>query len=147
MLWEAAAVAESMRELGKQAALARPENAKYLQGWGRYGDDAVVAVDDTGARRGAAWYRLFPASAPGYGFVSPDVPELSLGVAPDARGLGVGQALLAALIEMAKLAGYPALSLSVDRHNTAVRLYIRSGFVDAFVSSDDDSSITMITHF
>src|SRR5690349_14251409 len=90
MLWEAAAVDAGVRAMGKEAAMAQPFVRKYLDGWGRAGDAGVVAVDAAGRRLGAAWYRLFPAEAAGYGYVAPDAPELSIGVAEDARGRGVG---------------------------------------------------------
>ena len=147
MLWEAAAVDAGMRVHGKKAALASPLNRKYLAGWGRPGDAGVVAFDDTGQRLGAAWYRAFPVEAPGYGFVAADVPELSIGVREDARGRGVGTALIEALLRTARNQGYRAVSLSVDRENPARALYERSGFRDAGVSIPEDSSVTMIAAF
>ena len=143
MGWEATAVDPGLRALGREAAFARPEVRKYLDGWGRAGDAGVVALDETGRRLGAAWYRLFPAAAPGYGFVAADVPEVSIGVAVDARGRGVGGALLDALIALAREQGYRALSLSVDRQNPALALYQRHGFRDAGLSAPSDSSVTM----
>ena len=144
MLWEAAAVDEGMRGLGKAVALDRPENRKYVEGWGRPGDAGVVALDETGQRLGAAWYRRFPAEAKGYGFVAPDVPELAIGVVAAARGRGIGAALLAALLAMARGQGERALSLSVDRRNAARALYERSGFRDVEGADPGDSSATML---
>ena len=143
MGFEAAAVAPVIREMGRDVALALPELAKYLEGWGRPGDAGVVATD-AGRRMGAAWYRCFPTEAPGYGFVAADVPELSIGVAAEERGRGVGGALLEALKAVAREQGYRALSLSVDRQNPTRRLYERHGFRDAGVSSPADSSVTML---
>jgi len=102
MLWEAAAVDAGVRAGGKEAALALPEIRRYLDGWGRPGDAGVVARDGTGLPVGAAWLRLFPAEAPGYGFVAPDVPEVAIGVAAASRGRGAGGALLDALLEEAR---------------------------------------------
>ncbi len=144
MGWEAVAVDAGMRAMGRHAALAMPSVRKYLDGWGRPGDAGVVAVDDAGNRLGAAWFRLFPANDPAYGFVAPDVPELSIGVAAEARGKGVGRALLDALLATARAQGYRAVSLSVDRQNPARRLYERAGFRDAGVSDPSDTSVTMI---
>jgi GNAT superfamily N-acetyltransferase len=143
MAWQATAVDDGMRMLGREAAFAIPHVRHYLEGWGRTGDAAVVAVVD-GQRLGAAWYRLFPAEDPGWGFVATDVPELSIGVAAEARGRGVGSALLDALLTLARERGYRAVSLSVDRQNPARRLYERKGFRDAGVSDPTDSSVTMI---
>jgi GNAT superfamily N-acetyltransferase len=144
MIWEASAVDPGMRAMGRKAALTLPHVRKYLDGWGRPGDGGVVAVARDGRRLGAAWYRCFPAEDSGYGFVAPDVPELSIGVAVEARGRGVGGALLDALLAMARRQGYRALSLSVDRRNPARRLYERKGFRDAGVSDAADTSVTMI---
>lgn len=144
MGWEATAVAPELRAMGRQATLALPGIRKYLDGWGRPGDAGVVAVDADGQRLGAAWYRLFPADDAAYGFVAPDVPELSIGVAAGARGKGVGRALLETLLATARAQGYRAISLSVDRQNPALRLYERVGFRDAGVSDPSDSSLTMI---
>ena len=144
MLWEAAAVSAEVREVGLERALQLPAVRRYLENWGRPGDAAVVAVLAEGACLGAAWYRLFPATAPGYGFVAEDIPELSIGVSPEARGAGVGTALLDELKDTARAQGFAALSLSVDRGNPAHRLYERHGFEDAGISEPSDSSVTLL---
>src|SRR4051794_18512135 len=94
MLFEAAAVSASVRALGKEQALLLPALRKYLEGWGRAGDQAVVAFNRDEHRIGAAWARLFSAEEAGYGFVAPEVPELSVAVVSSMRGQGVGSALL-----------------------------------------------------
>jgi GNAT superfamily N-acetyltransferase len=109
--------------------LREPSSARYLAGWPRAGDVGVVAEDGSGRALGAAWYRLFSAHDRGYGFVDEATPELAIGVRPDARGRGVGTALLEALIAHARQAGVGALSLSVEEGNPATRLYERLGFV------------------
>ena len=144
MLWEAAAVSAEVRAMGKPVALAHPWLRKYVDHWGRRGDLAVIAVAPDGKRLGATWCRLFPADEAGYGYVGDDVPELSIGVTPAARGRGVGAALIVALLAAARNAGFHAVSLSVDRQNPAARLYTRLGFRDAGVSPDDDTSVTMV---
>lgn len=112
--------------------LSDPGISLYLEGWGRRGDAAVVALDPgDGCRRiGAAWYRLMTPENPGYGFLDASTPELAIGVVPEARGRGVGGALLPAIMDVARAQGFGALSLSVRRENTvAARLYERNGFV------------------
>jgi ribosomal protein S18 acetylase RimI-like enzyme len=107
-----------------------PGIAPYLAGWGRAGDAGVVAEMD-GASVGAAWYRLYEADHPGYGFVEAQIPEISIGVEAAWRGRGVGRALLEALVARARNEGHGALSLSVDGRNApALALYRSIGFVD-----------------
>jgi ribosomal protein S18 acetylase RimI-like enzyme len=144
MAWEATAVDAGMRALGREAVFAMPHARRNLDGWGRVGDAAVIAVAADGQRLGAAWYRIFPEEDPGWGFVAADVPELSIGIAEAARGKGVGSALLDALLTLAQEQGYRAISLSVDRQNPARRLYERKGFRDAGISDPTDTSVTMI---
>jgi GNAT superfamily N-acetyltransferase len=117
------------------AVAAEPGAARYLAGWGRPGDAGVIALD-RGTRVGAAWYRHFDEHDRGYGFIAPDIPELGIGVVERMRGRGVGRALMVALIERARSAGAPALSLSVEFENPAARLYERLGFVRVGVVGD-----------
>jgi ribosomal protein S18 acetylase RimI-like enzyme len=117
--------------------------ALYVKAWGRPGDTAVIAIDG-GFPAGAAWYRLFPRDRPGYGFVDERTPELAIAVVPNARGKGVGSALLGALLDRARVEGYGAISLSVDRNNAgAIELYERHGFERV---GEDDDSVTMLAH-
>ena len=109
--------------------LRRPHIAVYIEGWGRDGDTGVVAEDERGNPIGAAWFRFFDAQDHGFGFIAPDIPELTVAVQREARGRGVGSALLDALIVSARAAHVGALSLSVEEDNPAVRLYQRFGFV------------------
>jgi ribosomal protein S18 acetylase RimI-like enzyme len=108
----------------------------YVKAWGRPGDSAVVALLD-GFPVGAAWYRLFTTEPVGYGFIDEHTPELAVAVVPNARGLGVGSALMRALLERAREDGYAALSLAVDRHNEgAIGLYRQFGFGQAAEAPD-----------
>jgi ribosomal protein S18 acetylase RimI-like enzyme len=114
--------------------------ALYVKAWGRRGDTVVIAVHD-GFPVGAAWFRLFTAEQPGYGYVDEGTPELAIAVVPSARGRGVGSALLEALLAQAREAGHEAISLSVDRLNEgAIRLYEQHGFERV---GETDDSVTM----
>jgi len=101
--------------------------SRYVRGWGRAGDTAVIALEN-GFPVGAAWFRLFTGAEPGYGFVDERTPELAIAVVPSKRGHGVGEELLVALVERARASGYEALSLSVEPGNPARKLYERHGF-------------------
>jgi ribosomal protein S18 acetylase RimI-like enzyme len=123
------------------ATLAVPQNARYVEGWGRPCDVAFCALDRGDEPVGAAWYRRFTADAPGYGYVADDVPEIAIGVYPEFRGQRVGSLLLGALVARAARDGERALCLSVNRNNPARRLYARNGFE---VAAEQDSTYTMV---
>ena len=117
--------------------------ALYVKAWGRPGDAAMIALD-AGFPVGAAWYRLFARDRRGYGFVDERTPELAIAVVPNARGKGVGAALLEALLDRARAEGYETISLSVDRNNAgAIGLYERHGFERV---GEEDDSVTMLAH-
>ena len=102
--------------------------SRYVDNWGRPGDLAVIA-HETGNRVGAAWFRVFRESEPGYGFIDEQTPELSISVVPSRRKHGVGQELLDALLEKAKAEGHTQVSLSVEKDSPAVGFYERNGFI------------------
>ena len=111
-----------------RAALAQPEIAHYVSEWGQPADRGFIAVDaHTDQPIGAAWLRLFSSDAPGYGFVDDRTPEVSIALLPDWRSRGIGSELLIALLAYADTRR-PAVSLSVDPANPALRLYERLGF-------------------
>ena len=144
MLFEAAATNPEIAKMDKEAALSLPQIRKYVEGWGREGDECYVAAEAAGKPLGAAWFRLFPGENPGYGFISEEIPELTIGVADDARRRGIGSALMERIIETAREEGYSALSLSVESNSNAVGLYERFGFVTRGKSEQRPSSMTMM---
>jgi ribosomal protein S18 acetylase RimI-like enzyme len=113
----------------------------YVKALGRPGDTVVVGLVD-GFPVGAAWYRLFRSSKPGYGFVDERTPELAIAVVPNARGKGVGNAMLDELLDRARAAGHEAVSLSVDKQNAgAIHVYEQHGFERV---AETDDSLTMV---
>jgi GNAT superfamily N-acetyltransferase len=141
MLVEAANWSADWKKKSRRRVLSAPATAHYIVGWPRDTDLGVIAEAD-GAPAGAAWLRFFPAADPGYGFVAPDIPELTIGVARDGRGRGAGRALLRALAGQARSAGIRRISLSVERTNFARQLYLAEGYL--VVDSSDAHSDTMV---
>ncbi|MFC9437713.1 GNAT family N-acetyltransferase [Nocardia sp. NPDC057030] len=102
---------------------------RYVAGWGRESDIGVVALDEHGARAGAAWARLFDATTASPAFVGEAIPEITIAVAPAFRRRRLGAALLAELATRARAAGITGLSLGVETNNVAAQqLYRRDGW-------------------
>ncbi len=127
MLYEAARWNPDWPREPIEEVLAEPMLVRYHGGWGRHGDGGAIAELDRDPV-GAAWYRLFTAEEPGYGFVDEKIPELSIAVAPLHRRKGIGEALLRSCMVQAREEGFQALSLSVAVHNRSRMMYQRTGF-------------------
>jgi len=132
---------DARRSRTRSAVLADPLHSRYVRGWRRPGDAGSLALDAEGAPIGACWYRLFPADAPGFGFVAAGVPELILGVGAIHRAQGVGRQLLRAAVAQARVAGHQRVSLSVERSNHAVALYRTEGFATLSRSGFRDTMV------
>ena len=113
---------------------------RYVDGWGRTGDVALIAADGAN-RTGAAWFRRFSDASPGYGFVDANTPELTIAVVPSMRRHGLGQQLLDALLEKAQTEGVAQVSLSVQKGSDAVAFYERNGFEAA---GERGEALTMV---
>jgi GNAT superfamily N-acetyltransferase len=111
---------------------------RYVQNWGRRGDAGVVAFKGPNSY-GAAWYRLFPVAAPGFGFVDEETPELTIAVVPSHRGHGTGGELLEALLDRARAEGYARISLSAEPGQTG--FYEKHGFREL---KPGDRTVTMV---
>jgi GNAT superfamily N-acetyltransferase len=100
---------------------------RYVAGWGRRGDGAVIALEG-GFPIGAAWFRVFGSDEPGFGFVDEQTPEVAIAVVPSRRGRGIGSELMDALVDLAREQGYGGLSLSVATDSPAMHVFEKHGF-------------------
>ncbi|KIL51250.1 hypothetical protein KP77_07620 [Jeotgalibacillus alimentarius] len=124
----------------REALLESEGLKKYHENWGRPGDEVLVAEKE-GELVGAVWYRQFTEEHQGYGFVSPDIPEIGMAVKASERGKGIGRRLLEEIVAFAMSQGHEALSLSVDPFNHhAFKLYKSVGFYKVGTSG---TSVTM----
>jgi ribosomal protein S18 acetylase RimI-like enzyme len=129
ILWDFLAIAAY--EPNADAAKAVPFAAAHLAGWQRSEDFGFIAEINAVAI-GAAWVRQFSHDEQPAFYVDERTPEVTIGVAEEARGQGVGGMLLRALIAEAARRGV-GLFLNVRHDNPAWRLYERTGF--RFVAS------------
>lgn len=113
-----------------------PHLIKYIQDFGRVGDDCLVAVLQEEVI-GMVWSRLFPANCPGYGYYDEKTPELSIAVKPKWRGQGIGFDLITAMLKRLREAGRTTVSLSVTQNNPAVAIYKKCGFEILAVQPED----------
>ena len=110
----------------------------YVEDFGKRAGDIGVVAEVDGEIVGATWARLIHS----YGFLYEGVPEIAIALWPQWRGRGVGTQLLRGLIERLREAGFPAVSLSAQRANRAIRLYQRLGFVEE--GGDDEEALMLL---
>lgn len=102
----------------------RPELQIYFADFGSRAGDLGLVAESGSEVVGMVWCRLMHD----YGHLDDDTPSLALAVREPFRGNGIGSALLQAMLLLLKQAGYPRVSLSVQKANRAVHLYRRAGF-------------------
>jgi ribosomal protein S18 acetylase RimI-like enzyme len=141
MLYESIHVTEGDQPLSRDV-IKEPSLSKYVEDWGKDGDLGFIAVSHLGHPVGSITMRYFTENNKGYGYVSNDIPEMSMALLPDYRGQGIGSSLLQTLTDESRKLGIPQISLSVDPNNTAaVKLYQRYGFKEVGI---EGTSITMV---
>jgi len=104
-----------------------PGHDAYFENWGRPDDMGVLIFLGIEFVGGASARRVGPADGT-YGFVDASYAEVSLGVEPAFRRMGVGRLLIEALKARATEKGLAGLSLSVESDNPAGKLYDSAGF-------------------
>lgn len=113
-----------------------PGLRRYLEGFGRAGDHALVATVDN-KPVGAVWTRILGGDAPGYGYVDGETPEFIISLYREYRGLGLGTEMMEAMLKALREAGYKKASLSVQKENPSVDLYQNLGFT-VFRENEED---------
>jgi excinuclease UvrABC ATPase subunit/ribosomal protein S18 acetylase RimI-like enzyme len=141
MLYEAVFWRAGPDRLGFEEALALPEVSRSLADWGdRRADTAVVATID-GVPVGAAWYRLWTPDHNIRGHLDETTPVVVIGVSGEYRRRGIGEGLVAWLIDRARGQSFERLSLMVSKDNHAMSLYKKLGFQE---HADEGGSLLMV---
>ncbi len=105
-----------------------PDTYQYVEGFPNASDVGVIAETTDGKPVGAAWVRMLPNDAHA---VNQPLPELTMGVLPEFRRIGIGQRLMEELYKAASVMNIPVISLGVHKDNLpAINLYKKQGWVE-----------------
>lgn len=99
----------------------------FIEDFGKKDDCCLVAELD-GNIVGAVWTRILGGDNPGFGHIDDETPEFALSILKQYRGMGIGGALMDAMLKELKSRGYKRCSLAVQKDNYALRLYRAKGF-------------------
>lgn len=141
MLYEAVFWRPNPKKPALEEGLANPIARNALVDWGkRDGDAAVVALLDS-TPVGAAWYRFYTDDNCIRGYMDETVPVIVIAVHENYRRQGIGEKMIAWLIEHASKRNIQKLSLMVSKDNHALRLYRKCGFQEY---ADKGDSLLML---
>ena len=121
-LYEAIFIPEGAKKPPK-SVIEQLELQVYIADFGK-ADDWCLVAEAEGKVVGAVWGRIMDD----YGHVDDETPSLAISVYEEYRRLGIGTALVGAMLRLLKEQGYRQTSLSVQKENFAVGLYKKAGF-------------------
>lgn len=110
--------------LAPRSIIERPELQVYIKDFGQLKDDYCLCAETDGKIVGAVWVR----NIKGYGNVDDTTPEFAISLYKEYRGMGIGTALMRQMLAYLKQAGYKRASLSVQKANYALKMYLNTGF-------------------
>lgn len=124
-LYEAIYVPEGFDgEIPRSVIYSDPRCLAAHEGFGSLPDDRALVAEVDGRVIGACWVRTTEE----YGHIDETTPSFSLSLYEPYRGNGIGGALMRAMLNELRDAGYARASLSVQKANPALHLYERLGF-------------------
>lgn len=96
----------------------------YIKDFGKLIDDRCLVAECSGRIVGAVWTRIMND----YGHIDDDTPSLAISLYKDYRNQGIGTELLRMMLLLLVRDGYRNVSLSVQKANYALRMYLKAGF-------------------
>lgn len=135
-LYEAIYIPEGVEPPPKEV-IELPELQEYIKNFGKSKHDIAFVAEVNKKVIGAVWVRIMND----YGHIDNNTPSLAMSVYKEFRKLGIGSALLNALLVDLKLKGYSKVSLSVQKENYAVKMYKNAGF--KIIDENDEEYIML----
>ena len=115
-LYEAIFIPKGMDKPPK-SIIEQPELQIYVADFGK-ADDWCLVAETKEKIIGAVWVRIMND----YGHVDDETPSFAISLYEEYRHLGIGTALMRAMIKLLKDKGYKQASLSVQKANYAVNM-------------------------
>lgn len=134
-LYEAIFIPEGTEKPPK-VIIEQPELQVYIADFGKE-DDWCLVAEVNGKIAGAVWSRIMND----YGHIDDETPSLAISLQDEYRSLGIGTALMGAMLQFLKDKGYKKVSLSVQKANYAVNMYRKTGFT---VVSENEEEYIMV---
>lgn len=121
-LYEAIYIPKGMKKPPK-SIIEQPELQVYIADFGKK-DDWCLVAETQEKIVGAVWVRIMND----YGHLDDETPSFAISLYEEYRHLGIGTALMRAMLQFLKDKRYKRTSLSVQKENYAVGMYRKAGF-------------------
>lgn len=138
-LYEAIYIPEGVEPPSKDV-VELPELKVYIENFGKKKDDYCLVAETDGKIIGAVWVRIMND----YGHVDDETPSLSISLYKEYRNKGIGSRLMQEIIKLLVSKGYKHVSLSVQKANYAVNMYLKLGFKTI---KETDEEFIMVKEF
>lgn len=92
----------------------------YIKDFGFSKDDNCLLAEYDEKIVGACWTRMMND----YGHIDNDIPSFAISLYEEYRGKGIGTKLMKSMSKLLKEKGYKRTSLSVQKSNYAVKMYM-----------------------
>lgn len=118
----------------------QPELQIYVAEFGKKEGDFAFVAEVDGKIVGAVWVRIMND----YGHIDDETPSFAISLYKEYRNNGIGTALMKAMLNELKIAGYKQASLAVQKENYAVKMYKNVGFI---IVDENDEEYIMLYKF
>lgn len=136
-LYEAIFIPEGYDKPVPHDIIYQPELYSFIEDFGTQPDDHCLVAEVDGNLVGAVWCRI----ANNYGHVDNTTPNLAISIYKEYRSNGIGTRLMTTMLEKLKNMGYGKVSLSVQKANYALKMYLKTGF--EIIDENDEEFIMM----
>lgn len=115
----------------------QPELQVYVKDFGKNKGDLCLVAEANNEIVGAVWVRIMND----YGHIDKETPSLAISLLKKYRNYGIGTDLMEQMLNKMKIQGYKQVSLSVQKMNYAVHMYLKVGFE---IVGENDKEYIMI---
>ena len=113
----------------------QPELQVYVKDFGKNKGDLCLVAEANNEIVGAVWCRIMND----YGHIDAERPSFAISLLKQYRNYGIGTNLMEQMLKKLKMQGYKQVSLSVQKMNYAVHMYLKVGF--EIVDENDEEYI------
>lgn len=111
-------------EAPTKSIINQPELQVYVYDFGKKKDDYCLVAEFNGKVVGAVWVRIMND----YGHIDDTTPSLAISLYKEYRGCGIGTDMMRKMLLLLKSNEYDKVSLSVQKENYALQIYLNVGF-------------------